>query len=94
MKFRFPPLLTLLAGVLTTLAWASIAFRGIATRDPVLLRQAGLESLRYLVPFWLVSAACYFYVSRQPGIVLRVFGWLGLVCTCIMFAQMLGLILP
>jgi hypothetical protein len=69
-QLKFPPLLTLCAGVFGVLAWNSFVFHPTDTLA---------QMFRDAIPFWAAYTACFFIVSRQPRLALKAVGWTGLV---------------
>ena len=69
-QLKFPPLLTLLAGVFAVCAWNSFVFSFLSPTA---------QLFRAAIPFWAAFTACFFIVSRQPRFALKTVGWTGLV---------------
>jgi hypothetical protein len=69
-QLRFPPLLTLLTGAFAVLAWNGYVYSFMGPTA---------QLFRAAVPFWAAFTACFFIASRQPRVVLKTVGWIGLV---------------
>jgi hypothetical protein len=71
-QLRFPPFLTLYAGGFAVWAWCAFVFYPGAA-------ESANQLLRAAVPFWAAFTACFFIVTRQRFVTLKITGWAGLV---------------
>lgn len=69
---KFPPFLTLYAGGFAVWAWCAFVFYPGAA-------ESANQLLRAAVPFWAAFTACFFIVTRQRYVTLKITGWAGLV---------------
>ena len=88
MKLRVSPTFALFAAVLCAAGWATFAFTAIASRDPAVLREWARHRAVVTSPLWLGLAVSSYYVSRQPRLLMRVFGWGGLALAALIFVDM------
>ena len=71
-QLKFPPFLTLYAGGFAVWAWCVFVFHPVAA-------ESANQLLRAAVPFWAAFTACFFIVTRQRYLTLKITGWVGLV---------------
>jgi hypothetical protein len=76
-QLKFPPFLTLYAGVFGLLAWNSFVYCSGDTTA---------QLFRAAVPFWAAFTVCFFIVSRQSRVLLKSVGWTGLVFSVVALA--------
>jgi len=73
-QLRFPPFLTLYAGAFAVWAWCAFTFYPVGGLDA-----SATQLLRVAILLWAAFTACFFIVTRQPQVHLKIAGCVGFV---------------